>query len=535
MIPKGNQRGGGQQLATHLLNALDNERAQVLDIRGAVAQDLHGAFKEWRAIAQGTKCTKYLYSLSINPDPGQRALTREEFLDYIARVEASFGLENQPRAIVVHVKEGREHFHTVWSRIDAENMRAVQLSFDRQKLRTLTQEFALEHGLRLPPGLSKDRGTDRFNDRARGTSLAEKQQEERSGISKEQRRADVTAAWKLSDTSSTFLRALEERGYYLAQGDRRAYVIVDRFGEIHSLTRQIEGAKAKDVAARLADLPLDKLPHASRAQEFIRTKLEKQAVRAFQIEASQRWLTLRQSQQKRRTALDQKRKATEERHRTQQKALLAKQVRAAAEIETKRRERESKGLSGFFRKVTGINALIRKKHERQDKTRNAKDLHDMQTLKRRQQRELQDLKQQGRALTSVERREARSLRTKIKREQFRGIIHAHEQEREGPQLTPSQKTRLREFIATGREISQEEAPTPSKTTGRTGRSGRQTDGPEIGLEQIKQTGQEIVRPPAEAQPTLTDSFAEALRRRVEEKKAAKERDRNRGGGREFMP
>ena len=60
MIPKGNQRGGGQQLATHLLNALDNERAEVLDIRGAVAQDLHGAFKEWRAIAQGTKCTKYL-------------------------------------------------------------------------------------------------------------------------------------------------------------------------------------------------------------------------------------------------------------------------------------------------------------------------------------------------------------------------------------------------------------------------------------------------------------------------------------------
>lgn len=222
----------------------------------------------------------------------------------------------------------------------------------------------------------------------------------------------------------------------------------------------------------------------------------------------------------------------EERHRTQQQVLVTRQARAASEIETKRREREGKGLSGFFRKVTGIRTLIRKKHERQDKTRKAKDAEDMQTLKRRQHRELQDVKQQSRALTSVEKREARSLRTKIKREQFRGIIHAHEQEREGPQLTPSQKTKLREFIDTGKEISQEEAPTLSK---KTGRSGRHTDSPQDGLEQIKQTGQEIVRPPAKAQPTLTNSFAEALRRRVEEKKAAKERDRNRGGGRDFTP
>ena len=531
MIPKGNQRGGGQQLATHLLNALDNERAEVLDIRGAVAQDLHGAFKEWRAIAQGTKCTKYLYSLSINPDPGQRALTHEEFLDYIARVEASFGLEHQPRAIVVHVKEGREHFHTVWSRIDGDNMRAVQMSFDRQKLRTLTQEFALEHGLRLPHGLRKDRGAERFKDRAKLTSLAEKQQEERSGITKEQRRADITDAWKRSDTATTFLRALEERGYYLAQGDRRAYVIVDRFGEIHSLTRQIEDARAKDVAARLADLPLDKLPHASRAQEFIRTRLEKQAVRAFQMEASQRWLTLRQSQQQRSAALDAKRKDMETRHRTQQQALLTRQVRAASEIENKRREREAKGLAGFFRKVTGIDSLIRKKHEKQDKTRNTKDIEAMQTLKRRQQRELQDVKQQSRALTSVEKWEARSLRTKIKREQFRGILREPVQEREQAQLTPSQKTRLREFIATGKEISQEEAPTLSK---KTSRSGRHTDAPQVDLGQIKQTGQETVRPAKEV-PKLTDSFTEALQRRIEEKKAAKEHDRNRGGGRDYTP
>lgn len=66
MIPKGNQRGAGQNLATHLMNSYDNERVEIADMRGAVAQDLHGAFKEWFAQSKATRCREYLYSLSIN-------------------------------------------------------------------------------------------------------------------------------------------------------------------------------------------------------------------------------------------------------------------------------------------------------------------------------------------------------------------------------------------------------------------------------------------------------------------------------------
>jgi hypothetical protein len=67
MIPKGNQRAGGQQLATDLLNAYDNDRVEVAEVRGPIAQDLHRAFAGWRAEAKATNCSKYLYSLSINP------------------------------------------------------------------------------------------------------------------------------------------------------------------------------------------------------------------------------------------------------------------------------------------------------------------------------------------------------------------------------------------------------------------------------------------------------------------------------------
>ena len=59
-IPKGNQRGGGQHLATHLINHFDNEKIDGHEIRHAVAQDLHGAFAEWRAQSKATNCEKYL-------------------------------------------------------------------------------------------------------------------------------------------------------------------------------------------------------------------------------------------------------------------------------------------------------------------------------------------------------------------------------------------------------------------------------------------------------------------------------------------
>ena len=86
------------------------------------------------------------------------------------------------------------------------------------------------------------------------------------------------------------------------------------------------------------------------------------------------------------------------------------------------------------------------------------------------------------ALTSVKQREARSMPSKIKIEQFCRILDAHEQEREGLQLTPSKKTRRQKFIATGREISSPEMPYPAKTTGR---SWRHTGGHQDRLKEIE--------------------------------------------------
>src|SRR5438270_79339 len=190
MILKGNQRGGGQQLAVHLMNAFDNERVEIAEIRGAVAQDLSGAFSEWAAQAKAvTKIEKkYYYHLSLSPDQKQGRLTREQYLDLLDRTERSLKLVGQPRAVVFHEKiDGkgvpREHCHAVWSRADTDKMQAVHISHDRLRLRTVARDFARDHGLELPDGMKPRRSKERdeFNDWAQQENHSERQQRERSG------------------------------------------------------------------------------------------------------------------------------------------------------------------------------------------------------------------------------------------------------------------------------------------------------------------------------------------------------------------
>ena len=80
MILKGSERGGAKQLAAHLLNDRDNDHIALIELRGFVADDLSHALCESYAISKATKCTQFLFSLSLNPPKDQ--IAREE--DFIA-------------------------------------------------------------------------------------------------------------------------------------------------------------------------------------------------------------------------------------------------------------------------------------------------------------------------------------------------------------------------------------------------------------------------------------------------------------------
>ena len=472
MIPFGSQRALGQDLATHLLNTLDNERMEVAQVRGAVARDLHGAFAEWEAQAHTlTRCSNYLYSLSINPDQRQGRLTKEQYLDYIDRAENRLGLAGQPRAVVFHIKKDkngvpREHCHVVWSRIDAERGKARHMAFDHDKLMMVTREFARDHGLTLPDGYYRDKGQERPK-KNRQLTLYEKNQQDKGGLSKEQHIAQVTAAWQKRDTPRAFVRSLEDMGYILATGTRD-YVLVDLYGNMNSLPKLIEdkNVRIKQVREFLAkEFPKDSLPSVDEARalaaghraamELFRTNEQRAAEEARQKGQCE---ALQRKQQDRRAPLEQENKALAARqlwaghelatHQKESRAALRQgYLHESGRIRQDRAAHKPKGLAAFLGRITGVELITKKIHQYRDKTRHDAFVAQKLELTERQQREtsaltreqaLQTLTAQRRLrlLELVEQRELRSMETALLKER-----RIEERKRTGREPSPIEPSR----------------------------------------------------------------------------------------------
>lgn len=412
MILKGNQRAGGADLATHLMNAFDNERIEVAQIRGTVADDLHGAFGEYEALAAGTRCKEPLYSLSINPP---EPISREQYFTAIDRIEQRLGLARQPRAVVFHVKHGREHCHVVWSRIDTARMRAVQISHDRMKLRSLAKELAMEFGLPLPDGIAQDRGAERR--RKKDMTRSEKVQAEATGIAPGQRRAEITEAFRRSDNAEAFRTALKEQGYILARGDRRGFVVVDRFGKVHSLARQIDGVKTRELNEKLAPLTPDQLPPAAEIAEAMRQDSERKAALAaanarIGERASKLSAELDAKQAERRRKLDRRRQELDTLQAGERMSLHAAHASEAKSPFA----RAAGAIFGLFDRVPGLRSVIAPL--RRNPKINPAERHriEREALARRHQRERFMLERRYTVLEWVEARERRSLEAAIRRE-----------------------------------------------------------------------------------------------------------------------
>ena len=246
MILKASQRGGGAQLARHLMNARDNDHVEVHELRGFVSGSLEGAFKEAYAVSRGTKCRQFLFSISLGPPEIER-VPIEVFEKAIADIEKRIGLAGQPRAIIFHEKEGRRHGHCVWSRIDAERMKAINLPHFKLKLRDISRELYLENDWQMPRGLLNPAERDPLN-----FSMAEWQQAKRVKQDPRVIKQIFQECWRHSDSVASFGHALKERGFWLARGDRRGHVALDWRGEVYAVSRWV-GIKAKEVRQRLSE------------------------------------------------------------------------------------------------------------------------------------------------------------------------------------------------------------------------------------------------------------------------------------------
>lgn len=383
MILKGSQRAGGGALAAHLLNERDNDHVTLGEIRGFASDDLHGAFKEAQAIASGTRCKQYLFSLSLNPPIGAD-VSEPEFERVADKAEKALGLEGQPRAIVFHEKEGRRHAHVVWSRIDPNEMRAINLPHFKNKLTSLSRELYLEHGWELPNGLKPDGVRNPLN-----FNLDEWQRAKREGVDPREIKQAFRDAWNRSDGQAAFANALSEYGYFLAKGDRRGFVALDLNGNVHAVARTA-GIKAKDVAHKLGDASA--LPRVSQVAEELKQRQSDQLKRFIGETKA------RHTQQL--APLEDKRMQMRHSHRNERARLKAKQTeRWNAETE-ERAKRVRTGFAGLIDKVTGKAKAIKEQNRleafdglRRDQRQRDRLIADQMIERRALQSEITQLRQ----------------------------------------------------------------------------------------------------------------------------------------------
>ena len=346
MIIKASQRSFGKELAAHLLNEKDNDYVEVHAINGFAADTLHEAFEEAEAVSNGTKCTQYLFSVSLSP-PKDANVSTATYEDAIERVSRKLGLQDQPHVIVFHEKEARRHCHVVYSRINADEMKAVNLPYFKNKLMEVSKELYLEHDWRLPQGF-----IDKSKRNPLNFTLHEWQQAKRLGHDPKMTKLVLKECWAVSDNKQAFKNALEQHGFYLARGERRGMVAVDWKGKVFSLSKWC-GVKPKALQERLGDqaeLPTVEEATASFDQALM-ARMQNLGDKVTQsYEPKLAALKTQKVRLKERLA-----KERQELHNAQQKRF---------ERETKiRQDRLGSGIRGIWNRMTGRYARIKKQNE----------------------------------------------------------------------------------------------------------------------------------------------------------------------------
>lgn len=244
MVVRGKIRGNGKQLANYLLKKGDNDNVILLNIRGTCWQnDLHKSLVEMSLTSELTKTDKGLFHVQICPAYGEDAkMTSDDWLRAADIMEAETGFTGQKRAIVLHNKSGKFHAHVVWERFDHEKGVMIPNKFSRlaQDRARVIMEKELEH-MRTPE--------------------RNKQRPEMKEY--------LSEIWKQTEDAKSFMKAIAEKGYVVAAGTQRPYMVVDESGRSFNLVRQLENVKTAEVRERFRT---SKLVKEKEAIEWVRIR-----------------------------------------------------------------------------------------------------------------------------------------------------------------------------------------------------------------------------------------------------------------------
>lgn len=243
-------------LATHLLNANDNDACEVWDIDGhAKPNDLKTALIDYYEMVQLTKGKTGLFMISLNPEPGEE-MNEEQFYKAITKAEKTFNLEGQPKAIVRHFKNDRNHIHVVWQTTDVESRKnKAELFYYQKKCINLARELEIELGHKP---VSNEKSNSSFNEKERG-----QRKRQAKDLSPAERKKQIQKIFNSAKDSTEFVLKMKEQGYSVGQG-KVGICLVDENGQVFNLEKEIKvKTTQKELKEYFRNHP-DKLPDASR-------------------------------------------------------------------------------------------------------------------------------------------------------------------------------------------------------------------------------------------------------------------------------
>lgn len=289
----------------------------------------------------------------------------------------------------------------------------------------ISKQLYLENDWDMPKGF-----IDRNLKNPLNYTRAEWQQAVRTGQNPKVIKAALQESWAISDSRKAFEHALQDRGYYLARGDKRGYVAVDTYGEIYSLSRQI-GVKKADLAKKLGKAEL--LPSVAETKDTISGRLTKQ----FKNYSDE--LNLKHKQEMkplvhaRHTMMQYHREARTNLKSTHEKRWQAEELERSARLR--------KGFKGIWDRLTGSHQKTRTKNEKETQKCQLRDKNEKESLISKQ------LTERGKLQTHFQ--QLRQKQTVERADMFKGMDKQYQsldRQNEIRKLWEQEKIRMRQTI-----------------------------------------------------------------------------------------
>lgn len=216
MIIKGKSRTNGVQLAQYLISLRDNDcMPEIWEMDGFIERNLVTALRNMSIEAEA--CNKRggqqgLYHAQINPGED---ITKEQFFRSVDLLEKKLGFAGQKRVVVMHIKEGRQHIHVVWSR--EKKGKFIPTSGNYHVHKQVSRELEKEFG------------------HAPATGLVAKE------LNMENHKEILSDLWSKARDGREFVAQAREAGYTVAKGlERRPFKVVTPDGQSIDLVRQLK-------------------------------------------------------------------------------------------------------------------------------------------------------------------------------------------------------------------------------------------------------------------------------------------------------